>query len=222
MLELNYEEEYKKQIKINLLKVLEELKTAQMRVKIHNFADKFGFSYNEIEDKILNDEIFRCVFSKDPSKQNLYQTLAATFIQSLPMIINFEVLASGGKNAVYIENGKLFYGTDLINQAKEAKSIDFSWDVGEIKFYASHKYTKDSGGAQDNQYIDIQNYLKNTRDNNNKNTVFLAICDSKYYQQKDSKTGDETKIIRLQRLTDNKTSFVLTINELHNFLKKYS
>jgi len=219
-LKLNYEEEYKKQIKINLLKVLDELKSSQMQVKIHNFANKFGYSYGEIEDKIINDEIFRCVFSKDPSKQNLYQTLAATFIKSLPMVENFEILSSGGKNAIYIENGKLFYGTDLVNQAKEAKSLDFSWEVEKTKFYASHKYTKDSGGAQDNQYIDIQNYLKNTRDNNNKNTIFLAICDGKYYQQKDSKTGDETKILRLQRLTDNKTSFVLTINELMDFLKK--
>ena len=218
-MELNYEEEYKKQIKTNLLKVLDELKTSQMQVKIQNFADKFGYSYNDIEDKIRNDEIFRCVFSKDPSKQNLYQTLAATFIKSLPMVENFEILASGGKNAVYIENGKLFYGTDLINQAKEAKSIDFSWNVGKIKFYASHKYTKDSGGAQDNQYIDIQNYLKNTRDSNNKDTIFLAICDGRYYQQKDTKTGDETRIQRLKRLTDNKTSFVITINELMEFQK---
>jgi len=37
--------------------------------------------------------------------------------------------------------------------------------------------------------------------------------------QKDSKTGDESKIKRLQRLTDNKTSFVLNINELVELLK---
>ncbi|MCL2040158.1 MAG: hypothetical protein FWG85_06990 [Bacteroidetes bacterium] len=219
-MELNYEEEYKKQIKANLLKVLDELKTSDMKIKIQKFADKFGYSYNEIEGKIVNDEIFRCVFSKEPSKQNLYQTLAATFINSLPMVENFEILASGGKNAVYIENGKLFTGIDLINKAKEVKSIDFSWNVGKIKFYASHKYTKDSGGAQDNQYLDIQNFLKNARDNNSKDTIFLAICDGKYYQKKDSQTNDETKILRLKRLTDNKTSFVLTINELMDFLKE--
>jgi len=137
------------------------------------------------------------------------------------MVENFEILPSGGNNAVYVENGKLFSGADLVNQAKEAKSIDFSWTIGNIRFYASHKYTKDSGGAQDNQYLDMQNFLKNTRDCNIKNTVFLAICDGKYYQAKDSKTGDNTKIERLQRLTDNKTSFVLTVNDLMDFLKKF-
>ena len=56
-MELNYEEEYKKQIKQNLLKVLDELKTKQMKDKIQNFADKFGFEYEEIENKIIDDEI---------------------------------------------------------------------------------------------------------------------------------------------------------------------
>ena len=54
---------------------------------------------------------------------------------------------------------------------------------------------------------------------NEKNTIFLAICDGDYYLQKDSKTGDETKIKRLQRLTDGKTSFVLNIQELSGFLR---
>ena len=42
-----------------------------------------------------------------------------------------------------------------------------------------------------------------------KNTIFLAICDGGYYLAKDSKTGDETTIQRLQRLADNRTSFVM-------------
>ena len=65
----------------------------------------------------------------------------------------------------------------------------------------------------------MQKFLHNTRDCNIKNTIFLAICDGNYYLQKDSKTGDESKIKRLQRLTDNKTSFVLNINELVELLK---
>jgi len=76
-----------------------------------------------------------------------------------------------------------------------------------------------NGGAQDNQYKDIQDFLNHSRDCNEKNTIFLAICDGNYYLQKDSKTGDESKIKRLQRLTDNKTSFVLNINELVELLK---
>ncbi|GMO67412.1 MAG: hypothetical protein Ta2D_12990 [Rickettsiales bacterium] len=189
------------------------------KVKISNWAEKFGYSYNEIKDKIKNDEIFRCIFIKEPSKQNLYQNLAATYIKSLENVENFEVLASGGKNAIYLTNGKIFTGKDLKDKSKDIKSIDFKWKKGETTFYASHKYTKDEGGSQDNQYEDIQKFLRNVIDNNEKNTIFLAICDGEYYQTKDSKTGDATKIERLKKLTTY-NSFVLTINDLKEFLNK--
>ncbi len=115
----------------------------------------------------------------------------------------------------------MFKGTELEGQAKDIKSIDFEWEVGAFKFFASHKYTKDGGGAQDNQYEDIQNFLRHTRDCNLKNTIFLAICDGEYYLTKDSKTGDITKIERLKRLTDGKTSFVMQIDELKEFLAEF-
>ena len=54
-----------------------------------------------------------------------------------------------------------------------------------------------------------------------KNTIFLAICDGEYYLLKDFKACDENKILILQRLTDNMTSFVIQINELKKFLQKY-
>lgn len=219
---MNYEVEYKKQIKNNLSKVLKEIKTKSMEIKILNFAEKFGYKFNEIEDKIKNDEIFRCFFAKDPSKQNLYQKLATIFIKNLKIVKEFEVLPSGGKNALYLINGKMFNGETLENRTKDIKSIDFKWKVKDWIFYASHKYTKDTGGAQDNQYRDVQDFLKHTRDSNYEKTIFIAICDGNYYLKKDSSTKDETKILRLKRLTDNKTSFVMTINELEKFLIKYN
>ena len=117
-------------------------------------------------------------------------------------------------------NGKIFTGNQLGKQAKDIKSIDFEWNTKEFKIYASHKYTEMNGGAQDNQYKDIQDFLHHARDCNQKNVLFLAICDGDYYLQKDSKTNDNTKIERLKRLTDGRTSFVLTINELRSFLQQ--
>ena len=58
-------------------------------------------------------------------------------------------------------------------------------------------------------------------DCNEENTIFLAICDGDYYLNKDSQTGDATKIDRLKSLTHNKTSFVLSIKELKLFLEKF-
>lgn len=218
---MNYKDKYKLQIQENLKNVLNELETKDMKLKIANWANKFGYSFNEIKEKIINDETFRCVFAKDPAKQNLYQNLASKYISSLDIVKNFQILPSGGKNAIYLTNGKILKGNLLKNQSKDIKSIDFMWNCKNLTFYASHKYTEMNGGAQDNQYKDIQDFLNHSRDCNEKNTIFLAICDGDYYLQKDSKTGDETKIKRLQRLTDNKTSFVLNINELKEFLDSF-
>ena len=216
---MNYKDRYKFQIKENIKNALNEIETKDMKLKISNWANKFSYSFDEIKEKIRNDEIFRCVFAKDPSKQNLYQNLASEYIQSLDIVENFKILPAGGKDAIYLTNGKILSGDLLKKQSKDIKSIDFMWNCKDFIFYASHKYTEMNGGAQDNQYKDIQDFLNHSRDCNEKNTIFLAICDGNYYLQKDSKTGDESKIKRLQRLTDNKTSFVLNINELVELLK---
>lgn len=215
---MNYEEQYQKQLNHNLSKVLKDLDKKETTLKILNWSKKFGFSFQTIKNKIKEDEIFRCIFIKDPAKQNLYEKTAAKYIKSIKNVDDFKSLPSGGRNAIYLTKGKILKGELLKNKSKDIKSIDFTWKTNDIVFYASHKYTKDNGGAQDNQYKDIQDFLYHARDCNELNVIFLAICDGNYYLSKDSKTGDKTKIERLRRLTDNKTSFVLTINELEKFL----
>lgn len=217
---MDYEPHYKKKVEKNKLEVLKEIDSKDMRLKITNWAEKFGYDFEEIKNKIIEDEIFRCVFIKEPARQNFYQTLAAEYIKSLDDVKDFKVLPASGKNAVYLINGKILKGDLLKNRSKDIKSIDFFWKFDEFNIYASHKYTKISGGSQDNQYIDVQHFLKHSRDCNEKNTIFLAICDGDYYLQKDSSTGDETKLKRLERLTDGKTSFVLNILMLREFLDK--
>ncbi|MCL2844069.1 MAG: hypothetical protein FWE23_01250 [Chitinivibrionia bacterium] len=214
---VNYESEYKKQLVKNLKEVLFLLDTDDMKFKIQSWADKFGYSFDEILEKIKKDPIFSCVFAKDPAKQNLYQKLAANYIERLSVVKDFATLPQGGKKALYLVNGKLLDGNVLDKASKDTKSIDFAWKVGDYLFFASHKYTKDSGGAQDNQYADIQEFLRHARDNNYKKHIFLAICDGKYYLQKDAQTGSETKIERLKKLTC-QNSFVITIEELERFL----
>lgn len=164
--------------------------------------------------------MFRKQFVKDPSKQNFYQNKAADFIKNMEGVENFKVLPQSGNNAKYISNGNLFEGKDLENKNQASKSIDFYWEYNNKECYASHKYTKEGGGAQDNQYKDIQEFLNDSRDNNLKNTIFIAICDGNYYKNKDNKTGDKTKLERLKRLSNNKNTFVTDIEGLKDILKK--
>lgn len=217
-----YKKKYEDRIKQNKEKVLKDINTQDMIIKITNWANKFGYDFDTIKEKIKSDEIFRCVFIKDPAKQNLYQNIAAEFISNIKNVKNFQTLPQGGSNAIYVINGNIFKGNNLPNKNQDAKSIDFYFEYFNYKFYVSHKYTKDEGGAQDNQYKDLQHFLKNACDCNEKNTIFIAISDGEYYQRKDSKTKDPSRIERLKRLTDNKTVFVITINELEHLLEKYN
>ena len=221
MTKLDYKNQYKQQVEKNLKLVLKDLGKKDMNEKISNWANKFNYSFEVIKQKIVNDEIFRCVFIKEPGKQSFHERIAAEYIKTLDEVIDFEKLPNVGKKAIYLTNGKIFKGSDLSKKSKETKSIDFSWKTGKFIIYATHKYTgiDGSGGGQDNQYEDVQKFIKNAVDCNEKNCVFLAICDGDYYQRKDSQTGDETKLKRLERLTDNKTVFVKTIDELNLFLK---
>ena len=216
---IDYKGEYKKQVANNLKQVLSEIESSDMKFKIENWATKFGYSFDEIKAKNVDDEVFRCVFIKEPGRQSFHQKVASLYIQGLQFVENFKVLPSGGKNAIYLTSGKLFDGKTLKAKSKDIKSIDFTWRTGKIIIYASHKYTGINGGTQDNQYHDIQAFLNHARDCNDANVIFLAICDGDYYLQKDSKTGDETKLKRLERLTDGKRVFALNTNQLSQFLK---
>lgn len=218
---LDYEKEYKKQFKKNLNDVCNEIDSDSMKNKINNWAKKNDKSPKEVRQKILDDDFFRRCFVKEPSKQNFYQNKAADFIKNIDGVENFKTLPQNGSNALYIINGNIHKGENLKNKNQDSKSIDFYWEYNNKKFYASHKYTKEEGGAQDNQYKDIQSFLIDSRDNNLKDTNFVAICDGDYYQNKDNKTKDSSRIERLKRLTNNNNTFVMTINEIPAFLKKF-
>lgn len=216
---MDYEKEFKKQMRKNNKDVLNQLDSDAMKIKMNNFADKYGFTPKEVREKIENDEMFRSIFAKDPAKQNFYQNKAAEYISAMNNVKNFKVLPTNGDNAKYIINGNISGSKELKNKNQDTKSIDFYFEYGEYNIYASHKYTKNEGGAQDNQYKDVQEFLKNSRDNNSKDTKFIAICDGDYYQHKDTKSGDNTRIERLERLTDNKKVFVTDIDGLASVLK---
>ena len=86
---MNYKTAYQEQLQKNLQNVLKELETKDMQLKIVNWANKFGYSFDIIKKKIVDDKIFRCVFAKDPAKQNLYQSIASKYINSLEIVKNF-------------------------------------------------------------------------------------------------------------------------------------
>jgi len=175
---IDYQSEYKKQLQINISLVRKDINNKDFTLKIKNHADKYNRDFQEIKDKILIDDMYAEIFAKDPSKQNIYENLAAKYISKLEHVSNFNNLPA---------NTKMFVceGNVVNKRQNDVKSIDFSFNIRNNIIYASHKYIKATyGGAQDNQYNEVRNFLRNCNKINNGNVYFIAICDGPYFDNK--------------------------------------
>lgn len=143
----------------NVVNSLNEQDTNLLK-KIQTYSWRFGYTEQEIQDKIRNDRMFRAWFAKEPRRQGFHELVAGEYLKQFNIITNFEILHKGGDNAEYItSDGHIVDGKNLQDKAI-AKSLDFKWVTKGIKCYASHKYTKESGGNQDSQYKEQLNLLR--------------------------------------------------------------
>ena len=165
---LDYVKEEKEELHKNISLIREEIEKGigpDLKEKIKRFALKYDLSEKLIKHKVQKDDLFVLCFIKEPNRQSFHQRLAVNFIKSIPNITDFELLPVGGPNALYIISGQLQHGANITTSQKP-KSIDFLWKYatrgsGLVSFYAAHKYTKEGGGAQDNQFNDIKSFLEN-------------------------------------------------------------
>ena len=186
MLRYDYEAEKKKLYSQNLSEVMRATRSKWLRLKVRLFSEKFDFREKEVIGKIKRDKILAANFIKDPGRQNFYQSQALKFLNSMSCVKSAIQLPAAGKNALFIINGKLgkksdFKKRDLITN----KSLDFKIMLtdGTI-ILASHKYTKDSGGAQDNQKNDLITFIQNAKHYKGSEYTFMTIADGDFYQQK--------------------------------------
>jgi hypothetical protein len=177
-MKIDYQLEYRKQLQRNISLVRNEINNTDFVIKITNHADKFGREYDEVKSKIMDDDMYAEWFAKDPAKQNIYEKLAASYISKVENVEDFINLPSNTK--MFVINGQIT--SDRLN---DVKSIDFKFKVGYNIIYASHKYIKATyGGAQDNQYNDIRNFLRNCNKVSSGNNYYIAICDGPYFDRK--------------------------------------
>ena len=218
----DFEGENQKAIRRNLDKVITDLgaNTKGIQKKIQNFRELFDFSEEEVRQEIRDRKLFRAKFAKDPRKQGIHEKLAGAFIESLPNVGNFKVLP---KSKLQLLGGLVMSKKEVKERGGtgEAKTLDFEWQSKGKQIYASHKYTKDGGGGQDNQYRDMKDFIREANKSHTPNTIFLAIADGPYYGMND--TGSRTtKLQNLQYLANRTNVFALSGEELEEFLNNLS
>jgi len=149
----------------NLNELRENLDSSDNTFKIQKYAEKFGFLAEEIKDRIKSDDLVASFFAKDPSKQNFTEHLVAE-------LLNTKTMPQQGKNCIrFDENGDMC----SVKKPNTSKSVDFHIN----NTYITQKYTRSAGGAQDNQYADVVDFLiKGSK----KNKV-AAIVDGSYWNE---------------------------------------
>ncbi len=187
---IDYQGVFLKRRKTNLNLVKGQIKNGvvldnDLYTKIHNHSMRWEGILTE-EDIIKDFESTKTVptfFAKDPSKQNLTEEIAKEFLSNFPEVKSVKILPKRGKGSWSIVKGRLDY-TDNFTKYQKAgiKSIDFRIElVNGVIIFATHKYTKDTGGAQDNQANDLMSFAEQTVDYNSNEYRFAIICDGEYY-----------------------------------------
>ena len=186
-------EEKIKARKKNIEEIRRDIDKSWVKEKIKNHMTAFEglFTYDEIKQQILSNDLVASKFCKDPSKQNISENLAAK-------VLGWEKMPSQGRRCIrFNDNG------DIVSASSgNTKSADFH----ELGYYITQKYTDGEGGAQDNQRNDVIDFLKR---GSIKNKV-MAVVDGDYWDLKyrnilieEFKNNPNVKITSVTELTTN-------------------
>ena len=154
--------------------------------KMVKYCKARGIPINDMMDAINREPMMKWLFVKDPKKQNIYECIAAEYLQGMDMISDFRHLPN---RDLLLAGGMLISSKEAEKRGADAKakSIDFTWKTKKYTVYASHKYTNEPGGAQDNQYRDLVEFIEEAGRSNVTDAVFIAIADGAYYDSYDSR-----------------------------------
>lgn len=178
----DYEEIKRDLYRVNLIEAKKSTNQPWLILKVHNFSQNFGFKDKKVLNKIKRDDIVAANFIKDPGRQNFYENQALVFLNSMNSVRSVTKLPAGGVNAQYIIDGRLG-NKKVFSRIGENKSIDFEAILeDDSRIFISAKYTKDEGGAQDNQFNDLKNFIKNAVKYTKNDVRFVALADGNYYQ----------------------------------------
>jgi len=159
---------------------------------------------------------------KEKTKRNDYEKESFNFIlkHSPPLIM--DETKNLGNQEIYLYRGKFLSRQEVKHLPDRPKSLDFRFGLNtisgrHINIYVTHKYTKQGGGSQDNQFSDIKKTLDNAEGCCD-NLYIVAVCDGNYFIQTD-KNGN-TKFDELKRNYEenNGNVFIHTTDTFIDFL----
>lgn len=212
-----YTEEEKEKRLHNVEEVPDLLKKGDKGLlnKINRAVKRFNLTKEYIVQEIRKrHKITLIYFAKDPRRQKFHENKAIEYIRKIEGVTGI----STPKPDLYPHKGKLIPRPKGIPASSfKTKSIDFEIDYMVIKIYASHKYTEESGGAQDNQRDDVGVFIEEAKKVRLPGVFFIAIVDGDYYKIKNTQTG-KTRLEEL-KMNENDRVKVCDIYSLESVMR---
>ena len=186
-------------------------------------AKRTGDSAEEIWSAIRACPLYAKDFAKNPTKQTFHEHYAFNLLkENTPYLKEIYNLSVGGKDALYLQNGQVINKQEK-SRENTTKSIDFHIVLNvkgiDYNIYVMHKYTKEAGGSQDNQYHDVVDWSKQTIGVKEENIYFIAILDGNYYQIVDQEQG-KTKIEHLNDDIRTEHFRAMTLKDVPDFVEE--
>lgn len=159
-------------------------------------------------------------FAVSPMRQTLHQHAVCRWLaENVPFLDSAVELPNHGKGALYVENGHIVPEAGRSPESCE-KSIDlqmvYTFAGKELKIYATHKYTAQEGGSQDNQYSDVITTLDGACGSTDPDTVIAAILDGPYYQRPSRSARDGgSRIEHLKKERQSRQDRILVTDHAH-------
>ena len=177
-MKVDYKRAVKKQQKTNSKLVQSPSPTEKMREKIKREASRIQVSERALTNLYKKFPTVRKMLAAKANRQSIHENTFWVALKTHLGTENVEKLPAGGKKAIYLEKGKV---VDVATKSpwNVSKSLDFKIELGGQTFLICHKYTAQEGGAQDNQYADVQSLLLQARGCQKAHVI--AVCDGAYY-----------------------------------------
>ena len=177
-----YEQRQRTMWLINASQVQRKLREGdkELLYKIRKHSERSGFPMQVVMDKVANDMMYATWFAKSPTRQSMHEKIALEWLDKEPAVSNLAKLNPRGNDALYVSADSMIQPWPT--KPAPSKSLDFRWTTGRYTIYASHKYAKENGGAQDSQFNELRRLLENFQaGREHKRTILLAIGDGDYY-----------------------------------------
>lgn len=238
----NYEARVKAALRANQLAIVDKFDSStveslksldpQLYKRLETYSKNVNHSIEEVHALASERPLFAKHFAIDPKKQNIYEDIAYERIKDIPGVSNIRRPAAGGRESIVIEKltRKVLKRSEVPAKSPTTKSVDFIWETNGIIWFASHKYTLEGGGAQDNQFKDLCTYLEYAPDkaprinpdsyvydeDKGLPAYFVALADGPYYMKKG--TNGSTRLNELKHYANGITKFACPIDYLSDIM----